>query len=73
MSVLDRTLRELNSDDDAKRRGDRVLARPLVHNLPSGTFHQWMKARNKLGGQNKVPRLANDRSWLEQLLPVIAA
>ncbi|MBP6575463.1 MAG: GH3 auxin-responsive promoter family protein [Flavobacteriales bacterium] len=73
VSVLDRTLRELNSDYDAKRRGDRVLARPLVHNLPCGTFHQWMKARNKLGGQNKVPRLANDRSWLEQLLPVIAA
>ena len=72
VSVLDRTLRDVNSDYDAKRRGDRVLARPVVHCLSPGTFHQWMKERNKLGGQHKVPRLANDRSWLDQLLPVIA-
>ncbi len=67
---MDGTLREVNSDYDAKRTGRYgILAMPLVHAVPSGTFHQWMKQRGKLGGQNKVPRLTNDRSYLEQLLP----
>ncbi len=69
VATLDGTLREVNSDYDAKRTGDRILARPLVHALPTGTFHEWMKRRGKLGGQHKVPRLANDRSYVEQLLP----
>ncbi|QQR87681.1 MAG: GH3 auxin-responsive promoter family protein [Flavobacteriales bacterium] len=71
VDVLDEKLRQQNSDYDAKRHGDRVLARPVVHAVEPGTFHQWMKERNKLGGQNKVPRLANDRTWLDQLLPVV--
>jgi hypothetical protein len=65
---LDRKLRELNSDYDAKRRGDMVLRHPLLHAVPPGTFHAWMKRRGKLGGQHKVPRLANDRTYLDDLL-----
>jgi hypothetical protein len=68
VQVLDDTMRALNSDYDAKRTGDMALVMPLVHVLPKGTFHAWMKARGKLGGQNKVPRLSNDRSYLEALL-----
>lgn len=66
--VLDETMRSLNSDYDAKRSTGMVLKRPLVHALPHGTFHRWMKDRGKLGGQNKVPRLCNDRVFLDQLL-----
>jgi hypothetical protein len=66
--VLDRTMRDLNSDYNAKRSTGMVLQRPLVHVLPGGSFHQWMKQRGRLGGQNKVPRLCNDRAILEQLL-----
>lgn len=67
--VLDATMRELNSDYNAKRRGDMALAAPKVHAVPKGTFLNWMKERGKLGGQNKVPRLSNDRALLDQLLP----
>lgn len=70
---LDNTLRAVNSDYDAKRRGDMALRRPLVHDVPSGTFYQWMKGRNKLGGQNKVPRLSNDRAVVERLLADVLA
>lgn len=71
--TLDRTMRDLNSDYDAKRRGDMALLPPRVHPVAAGTFFQWMKQRGKLGGQNKVPRLSNDRQWLDQLLlPVYA-
>jgi hypothetical protein len=66
--VLDMTMRSLNSDYDAKRKGDMALQRPIVHHVPHGTFHAWMRSRGKLGGQNKVPRLSNDRTYLEPLL-----
>lgn len=72
-AVLDHTMRALNSDYDAKRSTGMVLQRPLVHALPQGTFHGWLKQRGKLGGQNKVPRLCNDRAILEQLLLPVQA
>ncbi len=68
VEVLDRTMRQINSDYDAKRRGDMALRMPLLHPVPRGTFHAWMKSRGKLGGQNKVPRLSNDRTYIEPLL-----
>lgn len=69
--LLDEKLRELNSDYDAKRTHNMILACPLVRVLPQGSFDQWLAANGKLGGQNKVPRLANDRSILEQVLRVM--
>lgn len=66
--MLDRALRTLNSDYDAKRRGDMALVFPKLHALPEGSFHAWMKRRGKLGGQHKVPRLANERTFIEELL-----
>ena len=70
-NLLDARLRELNSDYDAKRQQDLALERPLIHVVAKGTFYNWMKKRGKLGGQNKVPRLANDREYLEDLLVMI--
>jgi len=65
---LDDALRQINSDYDAKRSFDLNLRRPIVRSLPSGTFYQWMKMRGKLGGQHKVPRLSNDRRYIEEVL-----
>jgi hypothetical protein len=69
--VMDQTLRAVNSDYDAKRFKDMALARPLVHLAPDGTFYEWMKSRGKLGGQHKVPRLANDRGYVEEILKLL--
>jgi hypothetical protein len=71
--TLDDTMRSLNSDYDAKRRGDMALRPPLVHVLRPGTFYAWMKQRGKLGGQNKVPRLSNERTVIESLLAPVTA
>jgi len=69
--ILDQTLREVNSDYDAKRYKDMALRRPLLHIAPDGTFYHWMKNRGKLGGQNKVPRLANDRAYVDEILKML--
>jgi len=68
VQILDETLREVNSDYDAKRSFDLVLTLPKVHQAPKGTFYQWMNDRGKLGGQHKVPRLSNTREYLDDIL-----
>ena len=65
--VLDKTLQEINSDYEAKRFKDINLVKPLIRSVPHGTFHNWLKSKNKLGGQNKVPRLSNSRKYLEEI------
>jgi hypothetical protein len=72
VDLLDSTLRNINSDYDAKRFKDMALQRPVVRAVPQGTFHNWMRERGKLGGQNKVPRLANNREYVDAILKVIA-
>ena len=71
VDVLDQTLREINSDYDAKRFKDMALRRPKVHNAPANTFYNWLKQRGKLGGQHKVPRLANDRQYVDEILKLL--
>ncbi len=71
IDILDNTLREVNSDYDAKRFKDMALKRPIVHNAPDGTFYKWLKHKGKLGGQHKVPRLANERKYVEEILELI--
>ncbi len=70
--ILDEKLREINSDYDAKRYKDIALDPPVVHAVEKGTFYNWMKKRGKLGGQNKVPRLSNDREYLDDILEMIS-
>ena len=71
IEVLDKTLMEVNSDYEAKRYKDIALEAPVVHFAQPGTFYAWMKKRGKLGGQNKVPRLANNREFLDDILEVM--
>jgi len=66
--VLDNALKAINTDYEAKRYKNITLRMPLVRSLKKGTFYTWMKARGKLGGQHKVPRLANDRVYLDGIL-----
>jgi len=69
--VLDETLKSLNSDYEAKRYKNLTLKLPRVVSLEPGTFYSWMKKRGKLGGQNKIPRLANDRKYLDELTDIL--
>lgn len=70
---LDQTLRQLNSDYDAKREADLALGPPEIVVLPPDTFYRWLRTKGRLGGQNKVPRLSNDRSYAEEILAVATA
>jgi hypothetical protein len=69
--LLDETLRRLNSDYDAKRFKDMALRRPVIHSVAEGTFFGWMKERGKIGGQHKVPRLANNREYVDSILKMM--
>lgn len=71
IKVLDSTLQAINSDYEAKRHKDMALLLPQVHFAPTGTFYRWMQNRGKLGGQHKVPRLSNDRKFVEDILTII--
>lgn len=64
---LDENLKKVNSDYEAKRSYNLSLGAPIVHSLPKGTFNEWLKSIGKLGGQNKVPRLSNNREYVERL------
>jgi len=66
--ALDQHLKSLNSDYEAKRYKDIALGLPKVTALPEGLFHTWLKNKGKLGGQHKVPRLSNDRKYIDELL-----
>ncbi|WP_340077791.1 GH3 auxin-responsive promoter family protein [Leptobacterium sp. I13] len=67
-SILDETLKSLNSDYEAKRYKNMTLKKPVFNVARKNLFHDWLKSKNKLGGQHKVPRLSNDRTYLEELL-----
>ncbi len=65
--ALDETLQTLNSDYEAKRYNNMTL-NPLVLNVARPKlFYDWLKAQDKLGGQHKIPRLSNERKYLEEL------
>ncbi len=66
-SVLDNTLKELNSDYEAKRTNNMTLNPPVLNVAREKLFYDWLKKNDKLGGQNKIPRLSNDRTYLEEL------
>ena len=67
ITVLDDTLKTLNSDYEAKRAGNIALYRPVIHILPKGGFDSWLKLKGKLGNQHKVPRLSNERIIIEEI------
>lgn len=71
IEILDTALKSLNSDYEAKRYNDMNMRKPKINVVPKGTFYRWMNSRGKLGGQNKVPRLSNERKFLESILKIV--
>lgn len=67
-TILDETLKELNSDYEAKRSKDIALQPLELIVAREGLFHDWLAIRGKLGGQNKVPRLSNSRTYIESMI-----
>ena len=65
---LDSFLQKINSDYKAKRTNDLILKLPKVQEVEKGTFYNWLKKKGKLGGQNKVPRLSNNRELIQEIL-----
>jgi len=65
---LDLALQEVNSDYEAKRYNNMTLNAPTVHQARPNLFYDWLKKNDKVGGQHKVPRLSNSRTYLEELL-----
>ena len=65
---LDIALQEVNSDYEAKRYNNTTLNPPKIHAARENLFYDWLKAKDKLGGQHKIPRLSNKRDFLDELL-----
>ena len=64
---LDEALKSVNSDYAAKRSYNLSLRQPVIHFLAEGSFNKWLQSINKTGGQNKIPRLSNNRDYIERL------
>ena len=63
---LDEQLRKLNVYYDDLISGN-ILTKLKITSLKKNAFIEYMKSQGKLGGQNKVPRLSNDRKIAEAL------
>ena len=70
--VLDKALCSINSDYEAKRYKNATLVKPTVTAVPKGTFYQWFQTKGKVGGQHKMPRLANDRKYIDEVRQLIS-
>ncbi|UOY07690.1 GH3 auxin-responsive promoter family protein [Muricauda sp. SCSIO 64092] len=68
IELMDNALKSLNSDYEAKRYNNITLKMPRVHMAREDLFYDWLKSKNKLGGQHKIPRLSNSREHLEELM-----
>lgn len=66
--ALDENIQALNSDYEAKRYNNMTLNPLVLHVARTNLFYDWLKQQDKLGGQHKVPRLSNERTYLERLL-----
>ncbi|CAM3826585.1 GH3 auxin-responsive promoter family protein [Flavobacterium branchiophilum] len=66
--ILDQNLQAINSDYEAKRYNNMTLNPLKIHVARPNLFYDWLKQKNKLGGQHKIPRLSNSRTYLEALL-----
>jgi hypothetical protein len=64
---LDKNLQSVNSDYEAKRYKDIALGLPQITAVKKDCFYEWLKRKGKLGGQHKIPRLSNERKFLEEV------
>jgi GH3 auxin-responsive promoter len=71
--AFDASLKEQNVDYTTKRSAGVGMAGPIITPLAMGTFHAWMASRGKLGGQNKCPRCANHREYIDGVTGIQSA
>lgn len=69
---LDKKLQELNSDYNAKRKGNHVLKELQIVVLPNNFFRKWLSKKARVGAQFKVPRLSNNRKYADDFLELLA-
>ncbi len=67
-AILDRSLQAINSDYEAKRYKNITLQPLEIIKAKEGLFDLWLKNQGKLGGQHKIPRLSNNRTYIDELL-----
>ena len=70
MLDLDLHIQDNNTDYKAKRFKDLTLDKPVLHYARKNLFYDWLKSKNKVGGQNKITRLSNDRKFFDELLKI---
>jgi hypothetical protein len=70
-AAFDTALKSVNSDYEAKRYRGLMLQEPIIRVMPPNTFYNWLKSKGKLGGQNKVPRLSNDRKYIDEIFGMV--
>lgn len=70
--ALDASLKSLNSDYEAKRSLGLSLRMPIIKVLPHNFFYSWMESKERMGGQNKIPRLSNNREYVDNLLEFLS-
>jgi len=68
IEILDLNLQRLNSDYEAKRYKSSTLEIPKINIARKNLFYDWLASKNKLGGQNKIPRLSNSREYIDELI-----
>ena len=61
-------LKQLNGDYLGKRVDNINMTNPRIKVVEHDVFDFWLKSKNKLGGQHKVPRLSEERSFIEEIL-----
>lgn len=66
--VFDERVKSENVDYTTKRLDSLGMDFPTITPLPLGTFHRWLEARGKLGGQHKCPRCANHRELITEIV-----
>ena len=67
---MDFEIQKVNTDYKAKRFKNITLDTPELYIARKNLFYDWLKNKNKVGGQNKIPRLSNDRTFFEELLKI---
>ena len=67
---VDIEIQKINTDYKAKRFKNITLDIPKLYVARKNLFYDWLKSNNKIGGQNKIPRLANNRDFFEELLKI---
>ncbi len=68
--TLEATMKSLNVDYEGKRKNSINMLPPKFHYVKKDVFELWLKKKNKLGGQHKIPRVQNDRIFIEELLNI---